>query len=429
MSQEHVERTPSFLNDRRLKFLLFGGKGGVGKTTTAAATALYRASRELEQRVLIVSTDPAHSLADSFDWPIGDEIKPVMELPNLFAWEMDASRQLENFKRQHGETLKTIADRGTYFDEDDINQFFDLSLPGLDELMAVIEVADIVRERQYDLLILDTAPTGHTVRLLGLPQQMEQWIRVLDLMLEKHRYMMSVFGRYRPDETDALLERMSTDLGRLRGLLRNAEATEFVPVTIPEAMSIEETARLLESLEDLAVPVRAMVVNRVAIGSGCPFCEARRREQEPYLKEIRDRFPAQNLTFVSLMPREVQGRGALEEYAQALMDGEVQPCLSKPSSSFQALSVPRLENRRTKQGIGGTPVLAQQQLILFAGKGGVGKTTTAAATAVHLGLRDGGKRILLFSTDPAHSLSDSLEQKIGNQITPIAVWRGSLRWR
>jgi len=432
----------SFMSDENLKLILFGGKGGVGKTTAAAATALYWAGQvsggteHRERKILLISTDPAHSLSDSFDQPIGDEIKQIAGVPGLFALEMDASRRMEDFKREHGETLKTIADRGTYFDGEDISTLFDLSLPGLDELIAVIQVADIVRESWYDLVILDTAPTGHTLRLLALPQLMEDWIRVLDLMLEKHRYMVATMGRqrYRPDETDAFLAHMSADLKRLRALLCNQSATEFVPVTIPEAMSIEETTRLLEGLKQLHIHVRTVIVNRVAPQTTdsppggaspqpCPFCEARRVAQQPYLEEIERRFPAWELVRVPLLPWEVRGQKALERYAQAMGGTEHRStehrlvCEPLPRWSVPTSPQPPCRYRTPWQ-------MQHRQLILFGGKGGVGKTTIAAATAIHLARGSEGKKTLLFSTDPAHSLSDSLNQPIGNRLTPVAGVEG-----
>jgi arsenite-transporting ATPase len=417
-------QAPSFLGDESLKLLLFGGKGGVGKTTAAAATALYWASQEPGRKILVVSTDPAHSLSDSFDQPIGDEIRPIAEVPNLFALEMDAGRRLEDFKRQHGEVLKTIADRGTYFDQEDIAAFFDLSLPGVDELMGVIEVADIIREGRYDLVILDTAPTGHTLRLLALPQLMEDWIRVLDLMLEKHRYMAAVISRrrYRPDETDAFLKHMSADLGRLRVLLSDANAAEFVPVTIPEAMSIEETSRLLEALESFHLRVRTVVVNRVVTRRECPFCEARRRGQERHLEEIKRRFSAWKLVLVPLLPREVRRQEALKEYTRAMLGHEPSP--SSLPSGLTATPLTRKTGEEKGSREDRVRTLAQQQLILFGGKGGVGKTTVAAATAVRLARGNEGQRTLLFSVDPAHSLSDSLGQEIGNRIIPVTGVEG-----
>ena len=319
---------------------MFGGKGGVGKTTVAAATALHWARRR-SGAVLVVSTDPAHSLSDTFEQPIGDQITPIREEPELFAWAVDAAKRLQTFKERYGDAIKTIMDRGTYFDHDDIRQFLDLSLPGLDELMAVIEIAELVREGRYSLVILDTAPTGHTLRLLALPELMGQWLRVLDLMLEKHRYMQSVFGRRRRDETDAFMEGMTADMELLRDLLRAPRTTEFVPVTIPEAMSVRETGRLVDTLEGMGVPVRTVVVNRVARradAAECLFCARRWREQQPSLREIAARFgagvagaapptagaaaPAAGgrtaAVCVPLLPRQVHGRASLQQFAGLL---------------------------------------------------------------------------------------------------------------
>jgi arsenite-transporting ATPase len=419
--EEMSEQRPAFLSDRRLRLVLCGGKGGVGKTTVAAATALYRASQEPERRILLVSTDPAHSLSDSLDQAIGDRITSIEGKPNLSALEMDAAQRLGQFKGQYGDVLKTIADRGTLFDQEDISRFFDLSLPGLDEL--ILEVADILREGEYDLVILDTAPTGHTLRLLALPELLEEWLHVLDLMLAKHRYMASLFGRYRPDETDAFLERMSSDLCQLRQLLSDGERTEFVPVVIPEAMSLEETSRLLESLETLHLHVRSMVVNRVApqgAQRACPFCAARHNAQRPYLEAIEHRFPGCDLVWVPLLPREVRGQKALQGYTRAMLGGGAPALDGRAALPSAGWPDPSRRDGRERAIPAERPALATRQLLLFGGKGGVGKTTVAAATAIHLARTNPGTRTLLFSTDPAHSLSDSLGQAFGNQITSVA---------
>jgi len=414
---------PAFLVDPRLRLLLFGGKGGVGKTTAAAATALYRAACQPECSILLASTDPAHSLSDSVGQPIGDDTTPVAGIPNLVALEMDAGRRFEAYERRHADVFRTIAERGTFFDSGDIAQFLDLSLPGLDELMAVLEIADIVRQGRYDLVILDTAPTGHTLRLLALPKLMDEWLRVLDLMLEKHRYMASVFARYRPDETDAFLERMSDDLVHLRALLRDNTRTEFVPVTIPEVMSIAETARLLESLEAMRVRVRTVIVNRVVAGQEDAFSESRREAQRRHLEEIERRFGnstpgRRHLVRVPLFPGEVQGREALIAYARAML-GEG-PCVERLSPQPAAT---RQSATTERGGAAAAPLMAAmaaRQLLLVGGKGGVGKTTVATATAIHLARTHPDTKTLLFSTDPAHSLSDSLDQAIGDRITPVA---------
>ena len=261
------ENGSSFLGNQELKLILFGGKGGTGKTTSAAASAIHLARTNPDKRILLVSTDPAHSLGDSFDFRIGSQITPIKDAPGLSALEIDASELLVDFKEKHGNAIKKLADRGTYFDQQDIADFFCLSLPGLDELMAIIKVADVLRANDYDLIILDTAPTGHTMRLLDLPEQMLKWIQVLDLMQDKHRYLSKQFlGVYIKDDADEFLDIMSEDVKKVRALLLNSVATEFVPVTIPETLSINETERLVVFLKNHGIPVKNIIVNRVIPG-------------------------------------------------------------------------------------------------------------------------------------------------------------------
>ncbi|PYT02919.1 MAG: hypothetical protein DMF65_05325, partial [Acidobacteria bacterium] len=158
------------------RYIFFGGKGGVGKTTAAAATALMLldAAREGEQ-VLLFSTDPAHSLSDSLDVKVGDRTAEVARrgkgdgAPRLLAREMDAARALAEFKRKHRAVLAEIADRGTILDEADINDLLDLSLPGMDEVMALFELSEVERSGAYARVVVDTAPSGHTSRMLRLP--------------------------------------------------------------------------------------------------------------------------------------------------------------------------------------------------------------------------------------------------------------------
>jgi len=430
---------PSFLVDEGLRFLMFGGKGGVGKTTVAAATALHRA-HERPGAVLVVSTDPAHSLSDAFEQPIGDRITPIRGEPELFAWAVDAGKRLQTFKDRYGDAIATIMDLGTYFDHDDIRQFLELSLPGLDELMAVIEIAELVREQRYALVILDTAPTGHTLRLLALPELMARWLHVLDLMLEKHRYMQSVFGRRRRDETDDFMEAMTADMELLRDLLRAPRTTEFVPVTIPEALSVAETGRLADALEGMGVPVRTVVVNRVARNADaaeCPFCARRRREQQASLREIAARFGADEAgagalsagagtaaVSVPLLPHQVHGQARLRQFAGLLYRaGPIEPDASAEPSAPGASAGEHLA-----EAVGLAPpvgtvsparITVEQTFVLVGGKGGVGKTTVAAATALHLARKHEGRRVLLFSVDPAHSLSDCLGQNLGSQIAAV----------
>ncbi len=191
---------PAFLENAQLCLLLFGGKGGVGKTTCAAAAALYLAGRFPQRTFLLVSIDPAHSLRDS--------LGGTVSLANLCCLEMDQRASLAKFKHAHADQLKEIALRGTFLDEEDVNQLMELSIPGFDELMAFTEIAEFLETQAYSCIIVDTAPTGHTLRLLELPELMHCWFQALDAMLAKRRYMVELYrGRYQRDDIDLFLEK------------------------------------------------------------------------------------------------------------------------------------------------------------------------------------------------------------------------------
>ena len=184
--------TPTFLGDRSLQLLLFGGKGGVGKTTCATAAAFTLAGGFPDTSFLLVSTDPAHSLADCF----GGILPPG----NLTTLELNSQECLSRFKAKHHRELREIVSRGTFLDEQDISKFLELSLPGLDELMAFLEISQWVKKRDYDCIVVDTAPTGHCIHLLTMPQLMQQWLSALDALLAKHRYIKTRFNPLAPDD-------------------------------------------------------------------------------------------------------------------------------------------------------------------------------------------------------------------------------------
>jgi len=392
---------------------MFGGKGGVGKTTCAAASALYLAGNRPGERVLIVSTDPAHSLGDSLSQEIGDNITPVEGVGNLFALEIDAPKRMEAFKAKYKEELETIAYRGTIFDRDDISEFLSLSLPGMDEMMAMFDIADIIKGGEYGLVILDTAPTGHTIRLLELPDLILGWVGLLKLMQERYRYIgRRLTGRYPRDKVDEFLDKLSNDVSRVKALFTDRQATEFVPVTIAEDMAIEETQRLLDALHRLKVPAKSVIVNQVAEDRKCSFCSMRWSAQKDALLKIEETFSNYELVEVPLLPCEVKGIERLKTYAQVMLGQEAPEPIIHEIAKVTAI---RKSNWHD---------LNQAELILFGGKGGVGKTTSAAATALYLSSLDKQKKTLIFSTDPAHSLGDSFDQEIGDKVSPITGVEG-----
>src|SRR5215207_853518 len=408
------------------RYLFFGGKGGTGKTTAAAATALALLDAAgAGESLLLFSTDPAHSLSDSTGVEIGDRTAEVArrgagdDAPRLFAREMDAAAALGAFKERHRAVLAEIADRGTILDEADINDLLDLSLPGMDEVMALFELSEVERAGVYARVVVDTAPSGHTSRMLRLPAVFSRWVGALDVMSEKHRYMVSHFVRgrvVRADEVDLFLRDLSERIEAVRSMLFDPARASFVLVTIPEAMAFEESARYFKSLGEEGVPVTDIVVNRVEREhDGCPFCRARVSMQARWLAETRREFESLRQHHIPLFPNEVRGPRALREFARVAwektkdeggrMKGGKKAVTASPSSFILPPS---------------SFPLAPKRLVIFGGKGGVGKTTAAAAYALALAAARPESRVLLFSTDPAHSLSDSFGEGVGEMRRGVA---------
>jgi arsenite-transporting ATPase len=429
-------------------YIFFGGKGGTGKTTAAAATALalLDAARAGE-RVLLFSTDPAHSLSDSLGCEVGDRTTEVArrgrgrEAPRLYAREMDAAAALGEFKEKHRAVLAEIADRGTMLDEADINDLLDLSLPGMDEVMALFELSEVERGGEFARVVVDTAPSGHTTRMLRLPRVFERWVGALDVMSEKHRYMVAHFarrGRVREDEVELFLRDLSARVGAVRSMLTDAARSSFVLVAIPEALAFEESARYRKALAGEGAHVTDLVVNRVEREHGaCPFCRARALMQSRWLGALEREFDGIRLRRVPLFPAEVRGADALREFASAAWQttgrsptvregGGARPKTrrgkkadegaavrrSAGHSAFRAEADVRIESDLRPPSRSGFRLEARP-LVIFGGKGGVGKTTAAASYALALAEAEASARVLVFSTDPAHSLSDSFGEQIG----------------
>ena len=312
--------------EKNLRYLFFGGKGGVGKTTAASATALYLLNKlKKDESILLFSTDPAHSLSDSLDVKIGNRLVEVKQLrgARLFAYEMDASLALERFREQHGKVLAEIAERGTLLDEEDINELLSLSLPGMDEVMSLFELSELDREGAYAHIVVDTAPSGHTTRLLRLPEVFDRMVKALDLMGDKHRYIVAHFARRRPvaDEVDLFLQDLRRRIEAVRTLLHDKEQTSFTLVTIPEAMSVRETKRYRELLTEQGVPVRDLIVNRVEQEHDeCEYCRARVRSQRPWMKEIDRLFRDLKIHHLPLMAKEVRGVDELKKIGKLIWE-------------------------------------------------------------------------------------------------------------
>jgi len=402
-------------------FLFFGGKGGVGKTTCAAAHAVKAC--EGGARVLVVSTDPAHSLADALVTPLGPAPSAVrVGRRTMHALELDADEALRRWMKKRRESFRIIAERGTYLDDADVDRLMGLSIPGTDELIGLLELRGIARAGRWDTVVVDTAPTGHALRLLETPLALARIAQVLDEMQAKHRLLAeSIAGRYLPDEADAAILEIASEAAALREMLGDGAQSRATWVLLPERLSVDETEDALRELDALGVHVGSLLVNRVTprpLGS-CPQCTPRVRAETAAIERARRRLRERSIELIDAATIEPRGVDALRSLREA--DRGAPRHRPKKAGDMQPPPVARTvasSRRVTSPGPGARPELSLgrtfggRRLLLFGGKGGVGKTTCAAATAI--ALARASRRVLLLSTDPAHSVADVLGIRVGD---------------
>jgi arsenite-transporting ATPase len=292
--------------------MLFSGKGGVGKTTLAGATAVRLAT--LGSRVLTMSTDPAHSLSDVFDVQLG--ARPITIMPGLDAMEVDARGMFSEAIDLSGAGKGTVGDLLRMVSE----------TPGVDEFGAIEVLLQAIETARHDVVILDTAPTGHTLRLLMLPELMDSWIGKLLEM--KHRIARAgrLLRRLLPgskeldeDELGRGLEGGRSRMAGLRGLLTDPDRAQLILVTIPEAMSVLETQRTLQMLGGHGLPVATVVVNQLQPHSDtCTHCTRRRQIHLAELAHMRQLAGAVPVRVVESFPWEIRGLTALNDLGEVL---------------------------------------------------------------------------------------------------------------
>jgi arsenite-transporting ATPase len=296
--------------------ILFGGKGGVGKTTCAAATAIAL----LPKKTLLVSTDPAHSLADCLGQEIGDEIVRVDGAANLYALEISAEKTLERFKQDYRREMRRILETVAGIEHLAVRErerLLSLPVPGADEVMGLKGLMDLMEKGKFEKYILDTAPTGHALRLLSMPNVFDEWINAFYNLREKHRFHEKAFSK--PDRADGFLIALKTSTARLRNLLR-AETAEFVVVTAAERLVIEETKDLVSKLLEFGIHVRHLIVNKLFPNLDSDFARLRREQEQKLVEEIRSTFSHLEIAEVCLQPTEPRGIEIVRRFASLLYD-------------------------------------------------------------------------------------------------------------
>jgi arsenite-transporting ATPase len=353
------------------EYVLYGGKGGVGKTTMAAATGL--ASASAGDRTLVVSTDPAHSLSDTYETVIGSQPERIRDDIPLFAVEIDPEEAMEAgvslFGSGEGDGGDLFADVDAVGDADvpgdggggnplggamggglgdllsgsdsPLESLMDGAMPGADEAAAVQLLLEFLDDDRFDRVIVDTAPTGHTLRLLELPEVMDTMVgRLLKLRNRLSGLFDGLSGMFGGEETPeqgtADLEELRERIERLRMTLTDPALTDFRIVMVPEEMSVMESERLSRQLDEFDIPVETVVVNRIMEPltdvtdladaeefvtpnlDGCAFCQRRWDVQQKALSRAQELFRGHTIRRVPLLAEEVRGDRSLRVVAACL---------------------------------------------------------------------------------------------------------------
>ncbi|MHC4307820.1 MAG: ArsA family ATPase [Planctomycetota bacterium] len=311
-----------FKKNREPVFFFFSGKGGVGKTTIAAATALRFSDQG--KKTLIISTDPAHSLSDSFDKKLGDEVRSVSK--NLFAAEIDPKKSMSEYKKKFSpkiEKIEMLKNLG-------IGDMFDTAglTPGIDEISAFDKFLHYMSSDEYDVIIFDSAPTGHALRFLSLPDVLDSWVGKMIKLRMKFSGMLGMFKKIMPFnednkdesgiETD-YFEDMKKRIESAKIILSDPNRTEYNIVLIAEDMSILESERSLKVLDEYNIPVKTIIVNQLLPENpGCNFCTEKRSQQQKNMGVIKKKFSAFKIMTLPLFKKEIRGLDALKKVEKML---------------------------------------------------------------------------------------------------------------
>jgi len=383
---------------------MFTGKGGVGKTTVSCSFARYWARQFPEEKILLISTDPASSLGDVMLFEVKAHALPLADLPNLSIQALDAQKLLLEFKAKYSHFLELLIERGSLAEGEDLYPVWDLDWPGLNELMGLLEIQRLLSEKHVDRVILDMAPTGHALNLFRLKDFLDVTLNSLEMFQQKHRAIVqSLTGSYTDDEVDKFLVDMKFQFAEGRRLMQDEKVTGCLVVAISEPMCLLETKRLLESLKTLDVPYAGLFINKVLTHSDMEI--DRYAEQQNII--------SQYLKIAEHQPVFIAPQQNIEPLGGVALD-DLMSQIKKINRVELAPAPPIQWPTKVLPGFGDF-IAEGCQLIIVGGKGGVGKTTVAAAIGWACSQRYQEKKIRTISIDPAHSLGDAFGQILGHE--------------
>jgi arsenite/tail-anchored protein-transporting ATPase len=429
----------------RLTFVV--GKGGVGKTTAACALALQLGAKHRREKVLLMSTDPAHSL-----WEMLERSSHPSALSNqqrganqkarsrgksdrgaerlraaegqLWVWEVDSTREFEKFLAGNRDSILEIVEQGTFFSKEEIAPLLDSTLPGMAEVAGLLAIEDLIAREAYDHIVVDTAPFGHTLRLFELPGQFQKFLNFLEVASRRDALLAERFGGRLWRTGNPFVERWRETVKGLQDAF-SAKQAEIVLVTSPETFSLKEAERSMQALEGSheGMALARIVLNRVVTDAGtCSRCKRRKKMADRAMRWLKQHFARTPVLLGPDPGNPILGPAQLRRFGEVVFGRAatsihqlaVGPKRNAYGRNTKADAVERLKVKRTEWPVSEFP------LSFTVGKGGVGKTTITAALGFVT--RENGNKedtVMVCSTDPAPSLDDVFQKEIGDQRASV----------
>ena len=379
------------------RYLFFSGKGGVGKSTMSCGTAVWLAGKGY--KTMLVTTDPAPNLSDIFGQNIGHKVTPIDKVPNLWAIEINPDIASEEYRE------RAIAPVRDILDEKQLQVIMEqMKSPCVEEVAAFDKFIEFMDDPQYDVVIFDTAPTGHTIRLLELPSG---WTK------EISKGGSTCIG------PSSSLQGAKLKYEKAISHLQDSTKTSFVFVLKAENLSILETQRSRQELGELGVKINLLIINGLFPEEACTddFFKKKLTEQEHHLAIIDDQFKGIEKVRFPLMPSELNGFKLLEAVGGYLYEDTAQTFPFDDSSHQKSAGMSLRYDREKIYTLLSPAAGEKTRYVFITGKGGVGKSTVACMTALHMAEK--GFKTLILTTDPASHLEAIYGQKVGHEPSAI----------
>ena len=393
---------------KRGKLSLFVGKGGVGKTTVSAAYAVRETITHPTKPVLLLSTDPAHSLSDVIEQNLSNQVvRTKLPRGKLWVWQVDAEEEFRKFLDERRGELLSILESGSIFSKEEIEPFLDATLPGMAEMSALLAIHEALNSRRYAHVVVDTAPFGHTLRLFQLPEQFRRFLAFLEFAGSRDQILAAHFGGVPQSSTHPLIRDWKTIVEGLLAAFQ--ERAEIFLVTTAEEFALNESVRCAEILRASSTPLEigSVVLNRAVRQRGsCGVCKKRQQATRAAQTLLTENFPNSTVYLGEDSGAPVVGVEGLQAFGAHVFSGKRLTWKPAPPKHAQ-IKLIRAE----------WPVL-DIPLSMVLGKGGVGKTTISAALGFHTRTKRRAA-VEICSVDPAPSLDDVFQTEIGDEAKAV----------